>query len=130
MDNELKKFQILALVAVIMLGVLAVTQVLTTYMWYNRNNPDDGQTVAEAAGSLVNQGELDLAKLLLEARLKTHPHDLYALWYIADLYENTGELEAARKTHLVLIEHAPNWRIDSEAKIRRITAKLDGMQNP
>jgi len=66
-----------------------------------------------AAGALADQGRLDDAVALLEARAtlghRPRPHHLRLAYALADLYERSGETARARERFAAVAAHDPGF---------------------
>jgi cytochrome c-type biogenesis protein CcmH/NrfG len=123
-ESELRKMRRLALGGVLLLAVLAASDLYVAYQW-QRESAGSGLSISDIAEELDNTGEHVALKALVSERLKTHPNDLYAKWYLAEALYHLGELDAARKTYRELSRQAPGWR----ERCARMVRRIDKQQN-
>lgn len=118
------------LVVAILVGMVVVTAsaiFVASVFWVGLKQFMDNNSVElfkDIAESHLSKNEIDELLEHADERLKTHPRDVWASWYMGQAKYFKGELPEAKQLFTRISELEPSWKAVVSAWIERIEDDL------
>ncbi len=97
----------LAISTCILVGIFIIIYKATKY---DKEQQYSSEKFRKRVSLLLDQDDLDQVIALASERLKTHPKDSFARWYLARAYFRRKEWKMALREFDALYEIEPTWR--------------------
>jgi cytochrome c-type biogenesis protein CcmH/NrfG len=123
--ETIKWLLVAMLVGIVLVTLSAVAIAITIWLGFRLvQEQNSGQVFRLMAEDYLSQNENDELEKYAKERLRSHPQDIWAHWYLGQATFHVGNFPVSKRCFERVIELDPAWYGSVEAWLERVNEKL------
>lgn len=124
--NQLETIWIaLFVIGALLLGVLIFHISFWSYLYKDMVKKVDGKTFERVATNMFDEGRLEDLEKLSRDKLKTHPNNVHAHYYLGKAQYKNSQYEQAKMSFKTALDCEPHWEETIVPYLKKIDEKVN-----